>query len=493
MVVLRNKLTAARSGGPRQFSELRERIMLSVGSRDDIDDLKSELDRYDLRGRTLKNAPVLVAEPRNRVADVLERVRQLDTDDVKVRQAIDEVSDESEGVVDATSSVLEATSRLISNIRVLPMVTAADFVYTHADYGPENLRVSPSDMETLSPEALQQETATMDELNDKLGLRDAWTQTQGENAVVAIFDTAFTEGMFDSGRIVNTFSGSDVESVYRSEEGHGTMTAGAAAASTDDGLPFNGSAPGADVILVRITDSEGQIRDDIISQAWDWLMDLNLDRPIVANHSYGTPLCTGRPRARFCQGAAVDVVKIANSDSDITSVYAAGNEANTCGHRPSGITNAVTGVNSIAEVVTVGALRFDQRDAQSYSSHGRGDCAPIADPKPNVTCTLPNKTYYGVEQGWEVKDMSSGIGGSSGGTSHAAPTVAGMIALIQSKAVDVRGEPLQTEEVKQIIHESSEPPRPTQINMFGGFVGQEGYDARFGHGQLDINQALNEV
>ena len=89
--------------------------------------------------------------------------------------------------------------------------------------------------------------------------------------------------------------------------------------------------------------------------------------------------------------------------------------------------------------------------------------------------------------------MSKGVGGSAGGTSHASPTVTGMIALIQSRAMDVRGEPLQTEEVKQIIHENAEQPRPTQINSTPGLIGPSGYDARFGRGRLNVAEALNTI
>lgn len=86
-----------------------------------------------------------------------------------------------------------------------------------------------------------------------------------------------------------------------------------------------------------------------------------------------------------------------------------------------------------------------------------------------------------------------GFGGSSGGTSHATPTTAGMMALVQSRAVDLHGEPLQTEELKRIIEDNSKVPHRNQINMFGMVLGESGWDSRFGHGQLDINAALDSV
>lgn len=494
MPVIRNRLSEALAGGPRQFTELRDKFILRLEDNAETRDVLSELRVFDLQAESLNNLPIVVAEPQERVEDALETL--MDIQDVDVQDGVDEIRDareRGEELIEATSATISATRTLLRNLRQIGGVSIVDFVTTSADYGPENLRQSPADLPTLPIEQLSQEAGTLGALNNKLNLREAWTETRGENAIVAVFDTGFAPDLISQERIVDTFHGESVDSVFASSEGHGTMCAGAATANKDEGVPFNGAAPDAGVILVRITDDQGQIRGDIISKAWDWITGLNLDRPMVLNHSYGTPLCSGRPRQRFCDSPEAEVVRLANSDSDITSFFAAGNEANRCGHRPSGITNAITGTNSLAEVITVGALRFDGRDAQTYSSHGRGDCAPIADPKPNVSCALPNKTYYGGVDGWKMKDMSTGIGGSSGGTSHATPTVCGMAALLQSKAMDVRGEPLQTEQLKRLLESTADPPRPTQINSFGLLLSKEGYDARFGFGQVNIVEALDQI
>lgn len=493
MPLLRNRLASITAGGPREFGELRDKVILSVKDQSQVGDALSELDNFALEGRELSNFPVVIAEPREDPQTVLERFQEVRNGGKEIRKAIQDIEVGDGEIIETTSSVVEATTQVLQSIRSLDIVDQADFARSYTDFGPENLRFSPDELDTVDPQDVGNEPDTMEELNSKMGMEEAWQETRGENAIVAIFDTGYAEGLIETSRIRDTFSGSGVDGPFAPAEGHGTMTAGAAVASKEDGAPFNGTAPGAEVFLVRITDDKGQIRGDIISEAWDWLADKNTDKPIVANHSYGTPICSGRPRAKFCSGPEIRLIKRINADQNITSFYAAGNEAGRCGHRPSGLTNAITGLNSLSEVITVGALRFDGLDAQRYSSHGRGDCAPIADPKPNVSNALPNKTYYGVEGGWKIKDMSTGIGGSSGGTSHASPSVAGLGALLQSKSMDVNGEPLQTEELKQILHEAADPPRPTQINLFDGFVGKDGYDARFGHGEVDINQALSMV
>lgn len=486
MVVLRNQLASKRAGGPRQFAELRNIIMVSVepGSERDAE---SELDSIGLRSNVLSNAPVIIAEPSNTIEDVLDRMSdRLDEADQAI-QDIQEAGEEEEGFVESTTAAIRATAGLVEFISEMSPIRTAGFSHSFADFGPENLRLSPIDMPTVL--AAEDREDTLDSVLRDMNIEDAWEVTRGEGATVAIFDTGFAQDLIDSSRVQSTFHGGGTTSAYASSEGHGTMCVGAAAANSDEGVPFSGVAPDADVLLVRITGEDGQIRSDLIAEGWDWLINRAGDQPIVSNHSYGTPICSSVRRPQFCNDPVSDVIRVANSTTDITSTYAAGNEAMYCGHRPSGLTNGVTAHNSLNDVVTVGALLSDGREAQKYSSHGRGDCSPRADPKPNVSMRIPVISYYGVEGGWEAKNMSSGVIGSSGGTSHASPMICGALALLQSAAP----EPLSTEEIKQVIVENSEAPHPTQINQFGFLLGQRGWDARFGYGELDIASAVQSV
>lgn len=498
MPVIRNKLSSLYAGGPRQFAELQDRLLVAVQDREDLQEARSELDKLGLATSPLKNAPVITAEAEDGIEEVLDRAREIGEDTRKVRQGIREIANSDEGteaVMEATDTVLAATRNFMNQVQAISVIDIAEFVRTEADYGPENLRIDVQQKESLGSSKARNADGNMNEVYKELDIFKAWSETRGENAIACIFDTGFAKDLISDGRTKATFHGGGTDNVYKASEGHGTMTAGAMAASTDEDVPFDGVMPDAEVILVRITDDKGQIRSDIISQAWDWLADLDTSKPIIANHSYGTPLCSGRPRTKFCDTAINRVIQRVASDKMITPVYAAGNEAMRCGHRPSGITNAITGTNSLEDVITVGALLTNGREAQRYSSHGRGDCAPIADPKPNVSMRLPMITYYGAEGGYKLKDMSTGPLGSGGGTSHAAPTVAGMIGLLQSKAFAEGGEEgiLETEEVKQIIERTAKLPRTTQINRFGFVLSQRGYDARFGNGEVQILEALKEV
>jgi len=497
MPVLRNQLASARAGGPRQFSELRNMVMVKLQDTQAAGEVTNELSSLGFSTSQLNNSPVLIASPTNNITDVMSNIRDKVGNLPSASQAMSEMSNAQQAgqnVVDASMAALDTTRALINHISSLNGVSFADFVTTQSDYGPANLRKPPAQFDSIPPSKAQGMNGTLGELNKKLNMPQAWEMETGDKAIVADFDTGYSKDLIDESRIIHKWHGSDVDSVYESSEGHGTMTSAAATANNDKkGVPWNGTAPGCDVILVRITDSNGQIRSDYIAKGWDFIQNLSVNRPIVVNNSYGTPLCTGRPRVKYCDDALAETIKLATSDSNITGVYAAGNESMQCGHRPSGLTNAVTGHNSLSEVVTVGALRFDQRGMQRYTSHGRGDCSPIADPKPNVSNAIPMITYHGSSNGWVIKDMSMGIGGSAGGTSHATPMVTGMIALMQSRAMKQRGEPLQNEELKNIIRKNAKPPHATPVNTVGFLVSKKGYDARFGYGQIDIVSALNSV
>jgi len=490
MPVIRNQVATTVAGGRRQFAELRDTFLVesSDGSQQSV---SRELEDIQLNTIKLTTANVTVARPNERFDTFLDSLRdQIDGVDTAIDD-IQEDLEESDGVVDATESVASVTQGILDEILNLEGVVNANFGTALADYGPENLRMSPFDMETISE--VDDKNPNLNDILQELDYEDAWSATRGENATVAIFDTGYAEDLIDSGRIVGTFHAEEVDSVFESSEGHGTMCAGAAAANSDEGVPMDGAAPGSDVILVRTTGEGGQIRTDVIARAWDWLTNQTDGTPIVANHSYGTPICSSINRGQSCNDALAKVIEEASSSPDITPVYAAGNEAMYCGHRLSGVTNGITGHNSLESVICCGALLSNGRDAQRYSSHGRGDCSPRADPKPNASFRLPKFTYYGGEDGYLVKDMSTGIFGSGGGTSHAAPTLAGSLALLQSRAVDQRGEAFQTEEIKNIIKRNSDPPRRNQVNSFGFFAGPKGYDARFGFGQFKVNKAISEI
>lgn len=497
MVRIRNKLSSLRAGGPRQFTEIRDKLILKTNTIEERAAAAEKLNRLNLRTVQLSSAPVIVAEPEGRLEKVFSRVadfRQEVGDIPEAIRQIQEAREEGENVIDAAGSTLKATDALLEELSDIQEVVKTDFVVTNADFGPENLRVSPAEMDILPLDEADETPATLDKVTNKLNLPEAWEQTKGENTVIVIFDTAFSRDLISEDRVIHRFHDSTVNTVFKSDEGHGTMTSGAAAASKSmDGVPFNGAAPEANVALYRVTDDEGQMRSDIVAEAWDDLISRDFDgMPVIVNHSYGIPICSGRPKTEFCNDTLADLINIAAEDPKMTAVYAAGNEANTCGHRPSGLTNAITGHNSLSAVIAVGALLTSGQGIQSYTSHGRGDCAPLSAPKPEISLRIPQKTYYGAEDGWELKDMSYGLFGSSAGTSHAAPLLTGMIALMQSKSMEENGEALETEQIKDLLQANAKRPRISHISLLN-FASPEGYDARVGFGEPQISEVLNSI
>jgi len=358
-------------------------------------------------------------------------------------------------------------------------VANAQMRYTRTTFGPRNLRVDPWQLRSVLPDNLEGEDKyVMNDVHDLMNVEEAWEISTGENAIVAIFDTGFCEEFFDESRVIDTFSGESVDSAFVSgdNEGHGSMCAVSAAGNTDEGAPFDGIAKDADLFLVRVTNSNHALAN--VEEGMDWLAGKleEVDRPVISNHSYGVPLCSGRAM-RLCGETATKVADRLSQRSDHQAVYAAGNEGDYCGSRLSGITNGISGVNSVDSSITVGALRSTGTEAQRYTSHGNGTCSD-ENPKPDISAPIPQILPYGCG----VRDMSTGIGGSSGGTSTASPIVAGISALIASAA-----ETAEQDVIEEALEETASLPRPTQVNIFSN------RDARFGNGMVDARAALEQV
>jgi len=414
------------------------------------------------RVKPMKNFPISKVEPREKISQIRKNLEQ-------------------------RFHIKDRFEMLLSR---LPGVLKVSVLTTRTTFGPLSLGYPvferPNLLHKFKDRVLikkDHSDRTQEALLDKLGVKDIWREfgERGKNCVVAVFDTGFPEGFINKKRVIAEFHGEDVDSVYsqEKEEAHGGMTLMAAAGNEEEGAPFNGVAPDSEILLARVTNKDHELV--YIEEAEDWLKSQaeKINKPIVVNKSYGIPLCTGRPRFRFCKDTFADVLLAMQSSPQISEVYAAGNEAEYCGHRLLGFTNAITGHNSLPTAFTIGAQQWDGK-IQIYSSHGFGDCAPREAPKPDVVIPIPTITTYGNE----VKDMSMGPRkeGSGGGTSHAAPLVAGVIALIRSARPG-----LSDTEIKRVLYNNSKVPRREPRHSILGV------DARFGHGSLDPLGAFKEA
>lgn len=526
---LRGNIAKSRAGGP-PFRLDPSRILVEVDSESNLtaiaesarrtmDDLDVDTQRVGYVERTLSDIGFktdrldefgVVVASANRVADVVENIRKArDTFRESSIEQLEAVKDKAlnrgnrtilggfrsgdfgESNVPATK--LEASLRnelsdiqlhnpLTKAVNDIDGVFNAEISYTRNTPGPRNLGVDPSSKPDITEEN-KEEFENLPDLGnviDRMGVRGSWSTTRGENVVVAVFDTSFCKDYFDESRIMDTFSGDDVESAFSApEEGHGTMTAYTAAGNKEESpVDYNGVAPDADLLLARLSGSDGALSNT--EQAWNWLSSKikQIDKPVISNHSYGVPLCSAKTM-NLCESTSAKLARVMNQRDDHQGFYAAGNAGIYCGHRLSGLTNGINGINSDPSSITVGALRFDTNEAQLYSSHGYGTCTDSdTDPKPDVSSMIPTVVPYGCK----LKDMSSRSGGSSAGTSEASPIVCGVGALVAS----VTGS-AETEEIQDALESTATLPRRTQVNIING------YDARFGKGQVRAGEAISEV
>lgn len=478
--------------------------------------LQSQVRRLGFKVDRLENLGVLVAET-DEVADVVSNIQdRRDTFSNNVVDSLEQVQTRAEkreprtilgafkpgmnfgqddgSIPDELDLEAGLRSELISRnlknpitdaIREVEGVANVELSFSRNTFGPRNLNVDVDALSSFldifqeSPDADSPELPTVKNVRDKMGVPDAWENSTGEGAIIAIFDTAFCREFLDGPRLIDSFSGADADNAFSDpEEGHGTMCAVSAAGNTEEGAPVNGIAKDADILLARTTNVSGELV--YIEEAWDWLLGhiKDTDRPIISSHSYGVPLCSGRTMD-LCDATTTKVVRAANKREDHQALFAAGNEALYCGHRLGGMTNGIMGPNSDPSSIAVGALRYDLRDAQNYSSHGFGTCSGVNNnPKPDVSCMLPSLIPYACE----VKDMSTSRGGSSGGTSEATPLTAGVATLLASITGNAK-----RESIENILESTARQPRPTQLNLIGGF------DARFGHGQVRADDAVDEA
>jgi PKD repeat protein len=535
-MTIRDILAKRNAGGP-QFKFLPQRLVIEVGDGYSLSELAESDDV--LNNDLLNRPPVsmeMMATVEKKLANVQFNTKRLDNTGVIVAEAeklsvvvdniqslSDEISDKTRKEVsrlkkraksgrstslvdsfrpglfnfeDGSDNSLEANLRnellgdmhnpITKAVSELDGVESVEASYTYNTPGPRNLGIDVLDN---ARDVLNQDTDKPDvgDVLDKIGATSAWQVDTGENVVIAIFDTSFSRELLDSERVIDTFSGEDVDSAYSApEEGHGTMTAYSAAGNKQDTegnkkapeLSYSGVAKNAELLLARLSDSSGGLVYTM--EAWDWLAGWikSLDKPVISNHSYGIPLCSGRG-VGLCSSTAANVSAALSKRDDHQAIYAAGNEATYCGHRLSGATNGIAGVNSKNESIACAAFRYDSPGAQSYSSHGLGHCGDrLSNPKPDVGCLLPTIVPYGNKE----KDMSTQNGGSGAGTSEAAPLTAGVAGLIAS----VTGNARQSE-IEGILESTANQVRRTQVNII------RGHDARFGHGQINAEEAVKQA
>lgn len=302
-------------------------------------------------------------------------------------------------------------------------------------------------------------TAELGSIDDSLGqigvpeLHDSGAT--GSGVIVANVDTGVFGSQFNSSRLMEGLDTTGQGDPYQPVGGHGSYTMGVAAGDSETEGITRGPAYEADIFPVKVSFGSGGLL-----AAADGLQKLaqNTDGSVVVNHSWGYTNCTG-----VCNRPETEAFVTAMTEPNAYHVWSAGNGARRCGGRCSGDrSNGINGPNSTDAAITVAATGRDGDPAglQSYSSRGPGSCGSA---KPDVAAPIYGVVPYG--------GGSRNIG-NRGGTSGAAPQVAGVIAAALSTS---RAPELSTiqERITQTATETDDSDQPR--------------DNCVGHGNIDAS------
>jgi hypothetical protein len=263
----------------------------------------------------------------------------------------------------------------------------------------------------------------------------AWDITTGSpSVVIAILDTGTAMDHPDlQGKIVPGYDMINNNNHPYDDFGHGTMTAGIAAAASNNGVGIVGISWGAKIMPVKVLDHNGSGSDVTLAQGITWAVDHGAN---IINASLG---------GGDTSSVQDDAIKYAH-DHNVLMVAAAGNTPDGKPHYPA----------ASPYVLAVGATgRSDT--VTGFSSYG-----------PYVSVAAPGVGI--LSTAWDNGHLTYEYGN---GTSFSCPIVAGVAALVwsinpQFTADDVRG----------VLEDSADD------------VGPPGYDTYTGFGRVNAFKAV---
>jgi subtilisin family serine protease len=286
-------------------------------------------------------------------------------------------------------------------------ITSEDQSVMQAVQIAKNVSASGSSM----AEANDELKSALEQINERLNAhlnKDLKGRTTGDD-INDLSDTGYGNG--------------NVKNVKKSEA-HGTHVAGIIAAERNNGLGANGVANNVEIMAIRAVPN-GDEYDKDVALAIRYAVDNGAK---VINGSFGKSFS---PHSDWVR----DAIKYA-SDNDVVIVHAAGNDSKDVDVEPNFPDDNVDFVEVSNTYIRVGSLTSDygSKMVSGFSNYG----------KRNVDIFAPGSSVYSTtpENEYDFK----------GGTSMAAPAVAGMAALIRSYYPK-----LSAAQVKQVILDSGLP------------------------------------
>jgi subtilisin family serine protease len=264
-------------------------------------------------------------------------------------------------------------------------------------------------------------------------LPQAWDVIHGSpGVIIAVVDTGVTAVADLSTQVLQgrSFVAGSADARDNSTIGHGTLVAGVAAATTNNGIGIAGAAWNTSVLPVKVLDARGLGEDSQIAAGVAWAVD---EGARVVNLSLGGP-AAGQ--------ALCDAVSYANSRGALV-IAAAGNGAASTPNYPAACPGAV----AVSATDANGDFAY-------FSSFGAS--VSLAAPGVAILSTRGDNTY-----------------GTESGTSFSAPMVSAVAALVLGQHPD--WSPSQV--AAQLMDTAQDR-------------GVSGVDPYYGHGLLDAYAAL---
>lgn len=263
-----------------------------------------------------------------------------------------------------------------------------------------------------------------------------WEQTTSATVPIAIIDSGVSPTHLDLKQ--QLLPGIDLVSLDddpRDDDGHGTYTAGLAAASGDDGIGIAGVCWSCPIIPVKALDRRGRGDDATIALGIRWAVDRGAR---IISMALGGP-----NESRVLDEA----VRYATSRGALI-IAAAGND---------GVGGAASYPAAFADVLSVAAL---DRDGSVATFSTSGSSVDLAAPGVQILSTSWQRLQG---DGYEVAD----------GTSAASPQVAGVAALVLGRRDTLT--PDQLADVLRLGADDIDAPGP---------------DDRSGYGRVDLQRSL---